>query len=139
MQYHRFLNLKYEISFHRITILLISNFLWVWCKNHWNKNLSPRRRFNSNSMLQFFTKMRKMSDLDWTQHVKMHYTLNLRKNPVKAKIRPSQCFYMILLALFTVLQNQEFAAISWNLIKIAIFEKIMGIVNLEMIKNIWII
>ena len=80
--------------------------------------------------------MRKMSDLDWTQHVKMHYTLNLRKNPVKAKIRPSQCFYMILLALFTALQNQEFAAISWNLIKIAIFEKIMGIVNLEMIKNI---
>ena len=87
-------------------------------------------------MLHFFTKMRKMPDLDWTQHIKMDYTPNLRKKPVKAKLRPSQCFYMILLAHFTVLQNQEFAAISWNLIKIAIFEKIMGIVNLEMIKNI---
>ena len=43
---------------------------------------------------------------------------------------------MILLGHFTVLQNQEFAAISWNLIKIAIFKEIMAIVNLEMIKNI---
>ena len=41
---------------------------------------------------------------------------------------------MILLAHLTVLQNQEFAAISWNLIKIAIFKDIMAIVNLEMIK-----
>ena len=80
--------------------------------------------------------MRKMPDLDWTHHTKMDYTLNLRKNPVKAKIRPFQCFYMIVLAHFTVLQNQEFAAISWNLIKIAIFKEIMAIVNLEMIKNI---
>ena len=80
--------------------------------------------------------MRKMPDLDWTHHTKMDYTLNLRKNPVKAKIRPFQCFYMIVLAHFTVLQNQEFAAISWNLIKIAIFKEIMAIVNLEMIRNI---
>ena len=64
----------------------------------------------------------------------MDYTLNLRKNPAKAKIRPSECFYMILLAHLTVRQNQEFAAISWNLIKIAIFKEIMAIVNLEMIK-----
>ena len=77
-----------------------------------------------------------MPDLDWTQHIKMDYTLNLRKNPVKAKIRPFQCFYMIVLAHFTVLQNQEFAAISWNLIKMAIFKEIMAIINLEMIKNI---
>ena len=89
-------------------------------------------------MLHFFTKMRKMPDLDWTQHIKMDYTLNLRKNPAKAKIRPSECFYMILLPHFTAytLQNQEFAAISWNLIKIAIFKEIMAIVNLEMIKDI---
>ena len=79
--------------------------------------------------------MRKMPYLDWTQHIKMDYTLNLRKNPVKVKIIPSQCFYMILLPHFTALQNPEFAAISWNLIKIAIFEKIMAIVNLEMIKK----
>ena len=78
--------------------------------------------------------MRKMPDLDWTQHIKMDYTLNLRKNPAKAKIRPSEWYYMILLAHLTVRQNQEFAAISWNLIKIAIFKEIMAIVNLEMIK-----
>ena len=38
--------------------------------------------------------MGKMPDLDWTQHKKIDYTQNLRKTPVKAKIRPSQCFYM---------------------------------------------
>ena len=74
-----------------------------------------------------------MSDLDWTQYIKIYIS---QKNPEKVKIRPSQCFYMILLAHFTVLQNQEFTAISWNLIKMAIFQEIMAIVNLEMIKNI---
>ena len=43
-------------------------------------------------MLHFFTKMGKMPDLDWTQHIKMDYTQNLRKNQLMAKIRPSQCF-----------------------------------------------
>ena len=27
-------------------------------------------------MLHFFTKMRKMPDLDWTQHIKMDYTVH---------------------------------------------------------------
>ena len=34
-------------------------------------------------MLHFFTKVRKMPDLDWTQHIKMDYTQNLRKKPSK--------------------------------------------------------
>ena len=87
-------------------------------------------------MLHFFTKIRKFSDLYLTHYIEMDYTLNLRKNLIKAKIVSSQCFYMILIAHFTVLQNHEFTEISWNLIKNAIFHEIMAIVNLQMIKNI---
>ena len=75
-------------------------------------------------MLHFFTKMGKMPDLDWTQHIKMDYTQNLRKNQLMAKIRPSQSFLMKLLAHFTVIWNQEFAEISWNLVKSAILREI---------------
>ena len=46
----------------------------------------------------------KISDMDWAQHIKMGYAQNLKRDPVQAKKGPSQNFYRVLSAHFTVLQ-----------------------------------
>ena len=72
--------------------------------------------------------------MDWVQNIKMDYAQNLKKDPVKAKKWPSQNLYRVLSAHFTVLQYKEFAAISSNLIKTAIFKNVLALWVLEMIK-----
>ena len=42
--------------------------------------------------------MVKFSDMDWAQYFKIDYVQSLRKDPRKTKKRPSQNFYMIVLA-----------------------------------------
>ena len=71
-------------------------------------------------------KIAEISDMDWAQHIMMYYAQNQRKDPVKAKQGPSKNFCRILTANFTNLQNRDFAAISSNSIKIAIFKEVLG-------------
>ena len=77
-----------------------------------------------------------MPDLNWTQHKKMNYSQHLRKTPEKALttfLHDTASLYQYI----TVLQNQEFVAISWNLVKIAIFNKVLAIINLEIINIVF--
>ena len=78
--------------------------------------------------------MAEISDMDWAQHIKMDYAQNLRKDPKKAKKGPYQNQYRVLSAHFAVLQYKEFAAISSNLIKTAIFKIVLALRALVMIK-----
>ena len=71
--------------------------------------------------------MAEISDMDWAQHIKMDYAQNLRKDPKKAKKGPYQNQYRVLSAHFAVLQYKEFAAISSNLIKTAIFKIVLSL------------
>ena len=60
--------------------------------------------------------MLKISDMDWAQHIKMDYAQNLRRNSEMAKKDPHKIIQGVAVN-FTVLQYQEFAVISSNLIK----------------------
>ena len=67
--------------------------------------------------------------MDWAQHIKMDYAQNLKKDSAKAKKGHSQNLYRVLSAHFLILQYKEFAAISSNLIKTAIFTNAECITN----------
>ena len=49
--------------------------MWLKGKNLWNENMSPQQRLNSNLTLHFFSKMRNMPHLDWTQNAKLCYEI----------------------------------------------------------------
>ena len=81
-----------------------------------------------------------MPDLYWT---KLTYKDGLypkfEEKPSKGQNKILTMFYMILLAYCTVLKNQELAEISWNLVKMAIFKEILGVVSLEIVENVILI
>ena len=89
-------------------------------------------------MLHFFTKMGKMPDLDWTQHIKMGWYPKFEEKPINGQNKTLSMFLDKTACPFqsAMLQNQEFAVISQNLVKIAFLKEILAIVNLETIENI---
>ena len=65
----------------------------------------------------------------------MDYAQNFKKDPEMAKKRPSKNSKRVLSAHFTVQQYHEFAAISSNLIKTAIFKNVLALWVLEILKK----
>ena len=51
--------------------------------------------------------MAEISDMDWAQHIKMDYAQNLRKDSNKAKKGPSQNFYRVLSAHFSIYNTRN--------------------------------
>ena len=64
--------------------------------------------------------MSEISGMDWAQHIKMDFAQNLLKDSEMAKKDPHKIIQGVSVN-FTVLQYQEFAVISSNLIKTAKF------------------
>ena len=69
--------------------------------------------------------MSEISGMDWVQQIKMDYAQNLRKDSEMAKKDPHKIIQGVS-AHFTVLQYQEFAVISSNLIKTANFVNVFA-------------
>ena len=90
----------------------ICEILLVIIQNFRNENSGCQLTLDTNAVWNFCSKVEKISDMDWAQHIKMDYAKNFRKYPVHiGQKRPTKFFigcYLPILQFYRTGNWQQF-------------------------------